>query len=302
MKFFVGDDWLASASSVSRDSATNPARVRSRIKSRSNWASAPNTWKMRRPPGRRGVDRLGQGSQAGAVLFQLVYGLDQMRERTRAAIKLPGDENIAFSHEGEGLRQAGAICLCSRRAILENPVAAGVVKRIELESHVPLQRRNPAHNRSGPSQFSRTRPFCRPTIILSGSPLSSVVSGPKGDRPVKGRLADRVSIAMAVPFRVGGEIPMARRRLFTDEHWASLLAPPTEEREIVRHCTLSRHDLDLIAVKRSDHSRLGFAVLLCYLRHPGRALEAAEEPPAELLAFVADQLEVDRPPRRRLGR
>jgi len=86
---------------------------------------------------------------------------------------------------------------------------------------------------------------------------------------------------------------MARRRLFTDEHWASLLAPPTEEREIVRHCTLSRHDLDLIAVKRSDHSRLGFAVLLCYLRHPGRALEAAEEPPAELLAFVADQLEVD---------
>jgi hypothetical protein len=106
-------------------------------------------------------------------------------------------------------------------------------------------------------------------------------------------LADRVSIAMAVPFRVGGEIPMARRRLFTDEHWASLLAPPTEEREIVRHCTLSRHDLDLIAVKRSDHSRLGFAVLLCYLRHPGRALEAAEEPPAELLAFVADQLEVD---------
>ena len=51
MKFFVGDDWLASASAVSRDSATNPARVRSRIKSRSNWASAPNTWKMRRPPG-----------------------------------------------------------------------------------------------------------------------------------------------------------------------------------------------------------------------------------------------------------
>ena len=31
---------------------------------------------------------------------------------------------------------------------------------------------------------------------------------------------------------------MARRRLFTDEHWASLLAPPTEEREVVRHCTL----------------------------------------------------------------
>jgi Domain of unknown function (DUF4158) len=45
---------------------------------------------------------------------------------------------------------------------------------------------------------------------------------------------------------------MARRQLFTDEQWASFLAPPSEEREIVRHCTLSRDDLDLIAVKRSD--------------------------------------------------
>jgi TnpA family transposase len=86
---------------------------------------------------------------------------------------------------------------------------------------------------------------------------------------------------------------MPRRQLFPDEQWASLLAPPSAEREIVRHCTLSRDDLDLIAAKRSDHSRLGFAILLCYLRHPGRALEAGEMPPAELRAFVADQLDVD---------
>jgi hypothetical protein len=86
---------------------------------------------------------------------------------------------------------------------------------------------------------------------------------------------------------------MARRQLFKDEQWASLLAPPSEERKIVRHYTLSRDDLDLIAAKRSDHSRFGFAVLLCYLRHPGRALEADEMPPAELLVFVANQLEVD---------
>jgi hypothetical protein len=54
------------------------------------------------------------------------------------------------------------------------------------------------------------------------------------------------------------------------------LAPPNDEREIVRHYTLSRDDLDLIAGKRSGHSRLGFAVLLCYMRHPGRVLEANE--------------------------
>jgi Domain of unknown function (DUF4158) len=86
---------------------------------------------------------------------------------------------------------------------------------------------------------------------------------------------------------------MARRQLFTDEQWASLLSPPRDEREIIRHCTLSRDDLDLIAAKRSDHGRLGFAVLLCYLRYPGRALEASETPPAELLTFIADQLDID---------
>jgi hypothetical protein len=58
---------------------------------------------------------------------------------------------------------------------------------------------------------------------------------------------------------------MARRQLLTDEQWARLLAPPNDEREIVRHYTLSRDDLDLIAGKRSGHSHLGFAVLLCYI-------------------------------------
>jgi len=85
---------------------------------------------------------------------------------------------------------------------------------------------------------------------------------------------------------------MARRQLLTDEQWARLLAPPNDEREIVRHYTLSRDDLDLIAGKRSGHSRLGFAVLL-YMRHPGRVLDANEIPPPELLAFIADRLDID---------
>ena len=68
---------------------------------------------------------------------------------------------------------------------------------------------------------------------------------------------------------------MARRQLLTDEQWARLLAPPSDEREIVRCWTLSREDFDIIFRKRSDHSRLGFALLLCYLRYPGRVLGAA---------------------------
>ena len=32
--------------------------------------------------------------------------------------------------------------------------------------------------------------------------------------------------------------------------------------------------------------------MLCYLRYPGRPLRAGERPPAALLAFVAEQIEV----------
>ena len=41
-----------------------------------------------------------------------------------------------------------------------------------------------------------------------------------------------------------------------------------------------------------DHNRLGYALMLCYLRHPGRALRAGERPPAAMVAFVADQIGV----------
>jgi hypothetical protein len=35
-----------------------------------------------------------------------------------------------------------------------------------------------------------------------------------------------------------------------------------------------------------------YALMLCYLRYPGRALRAGERPPAALLAFVAEQIGV----------
>jgi hypothetical protein len=35
---------------------------------------------------------------------------------------------------------------------------------------------------------------------------------------------------------------------------------------------------------------LGFAVMLCYLRFPGRILQQGEQPPEALYAFVAEQL------------
>ena len=73
---------------------------------------------------------------------------------------------------------------------------------------------------------------------------------------------------------------------------AELFDPPTEQRELVRHYTLSDTDLTAIKRCRGDHNRLGHALMRCYLRYPGRAMRAGERPPAALLAFVAEQIDV----------
>ena len=86
---------------------------------------------------------------------------------------------------------------------------------------------------------------------------------------------------------------MARRRLLTDEHWAGLLALPSDERDVIRHCTLAPEDLAALAIKRADHNRLGYALLLCAMRHPGRVLDVGEVPPASMVAYVARQIGAD---------
>ena len=83
---------------------------------------------------------------------------------------------------------------------------------------------------------------------------------------------------------------MAWRRLLGDDLWTRHLEPPTDEREIARHYTLAGDDLDLIVTKRTDANRLGFALLLLYMRCPGRVLEAGEAPPGPVLAYIARQL------------
>lgn len=83
---------------------------------------------------------------------------------------------------------------------------------------------------------------------------------------------------------------MARRRLLGDDLWARHLEPPADEREIARHFTLTRDDLLAIASKRTNPTRLGYALLLLYLRCPGRVLEAGEIPPDAVLTYVAANL------------
>jgi TnpA family transposase len=85
---------------------------------------------------------------------------------------------------------------------------------------------------------------------------------------------------------------VARRQRLSDIQIAELFDPPTDQRELVRHFTLSAADLASVQRCRGDHNRLGHALMLCYLRFPGRALRTGERPPPALLAFVAEQVEV----------
>lgn len=82
------------------------------------------------------------------------------------------------------------------------------------------------------------------------------------------------------------------RSLLTEAQRATLFDPPTAERDLIRFYALSDADRTLIQRQRLDHTRLGFALTLCYLRHPGRLLREGERPPAVLVAFVADQIGV----------
>ena len=65
---------------------------------------------------------------------------------------------------------------------------------------------------------------------------------------------------------------VAYRPLLSADQWASLLAAPADERNLIRYASLSGEDLDLILSKRGHRNQLGFAAQICLMRFPGRAL------------------------------
>ena len=78
---------------------------------------------------------------------------------------------------------------------------------------------------------------------------------------------------------------VAHRPLLSADQWASLLAAPADERNLIRYASLSGEDLDLILAKRGHRNQLGFAAQICLMRFPGRAL-ALNETPSALLHFL----------------
>jgi hypothetical protein len=86
------------------------------------------------------------------------------------------------------------------------------------------------------------------------------------------------------------EVPMSRRTLLTSEQRTRLFGIPTDSAGMTKHYVLPAEDLALIRTKRRSGNRLGFAIQLCLLRHPGHGLGIGEPPPEAMIAFIAHQL------------
>ncbi len=85
---------------------------------------------------------------------------------------------------------------------------------------------------------------------------------------------------------------MARQQLLTDEERQALLRIPPDADFLARLFTLSRSDWNLVAERRGDANRLGCAVQLALLRHPGTALAYLDQPPDALATWMAGQLDI----------
>ncbi len=83
---------------------------------------------------------------------------------------------------------------------------------------------------------------------------------------------------------------MARRKLLNPDERQALLGIPDDEESLIRHYTLSPQDRLQAEVRRRPHNQLGYAIQLCIMRYPGRVLGMDEDPPAAMVAYVAEQL------------
>ena len=71
---------------------------------------------------------------------------------------------------------------------------------------------------------------------------------------------------------------MARRPLLTGEERRLFFGVPVDPDALARQYTFTRSDQDRVAGRRGAANRLGFAVQLALLRHPGMGLAQMEEP------------------------
>ena len=83
---------------------------------------------------------------------------------------------------------------------------------------------------------------------------------------------------------------MARRPLLSGEERRLFFGVPADPDAVARQYTFTRSDQDRVAGRRGAANRLGFAVQLALLRHPGMGLAQMEEPIDALVEWLAARL------------
>ncbi|MEQ1975447.1 Tn3 family transposase [Xenorhabdus sp. SGI240] len=85
---------------------------------------------------------------------------------------------------------------------------------------------------------------------------------------------------------------MPRRQILTSEEKECLRIVPDNDILLTRMCFLSEQDLALINKHRGSANRLGFAVLLCYLRGPGFTPDKNSSPHNGVISRLTDWLKL----------
>lgn len=86
---------------------------------------------------------------------------------------------------------------------------------------------------------------------------------------------------------------MPRKQVLTDNEKSELFKLPESEEEFIRCYCVSERDISIILNNcRGKANKLGFTVLLSYMRNPGIILSVEIEPDKNLLHFLSSQIEV----------
>jgi len=83
---------------------------------------------------------------------------------------------------------------------------------------------------------------------------------------------------------------MPAKTILSPGQRAAIFNPTTDRETIERLYTLGPDDLVQVCRRRRGTNRIGYAVQLCYLRHPGRALLLGEAPAPALLDLLHGQV------------
>lgn len=225
------------------------------------------------------VHAFGQGSEADTMLSEVCHRFHKVLHGSAQAIEFPDNKRVAISHKGKRFIQAGAFSFGARNDILKHGLAACLFERIHLRFQLLLSGRDPRiSNQSHEDSLVRfpvhksTCPTSRCQAILADGTGRSAKRAFHGHEWEEGFF-------------------MARRQILTASFWSRLMAPPSSDREVAMYCMLTPDETEVVARKRTAAARLGYAVSLAYLRHPGRVRNVGEQPNDVMLAFLADQVD-----------